>query len=80
MYAHKNRCDGRCRIASARLEIGQICEDRFRGHVSYSSIDGTFEDEFQPDLRLIWAVPSYLPEVFEYVIESVSRLAVGIDE
>ena len=37
MYAHKNRRDDRCRIASARLEIGQICEDRFRGHVSYSS-------------------------------------------
>ena len=39
MYAHKNRGDNRCRIASALAEIGQILRTDFCGQRSYSSID-----------------------------------------
>ena len=39
MYAHKNRCDDRCRIASARLAIRQILRIDFCGQGCYSSID-----------------------------------------
>ena len=35
----ENLRDDRCRIGSARLEIGQILRTDFCGHVSYSSID-----------------------------------------
>ena len=37
MYAHKNRRDDRCRIASARLEIRQILRTDFCGQGCYSS-------------------------------------------
>ena len=35
MYAHKNRRDDRCRIASVRLEIRQILRTDFCGQGCY---------------------------------------------
>ena len=37
MYAHKNRRDDRCRIASARLEIRKILRTDFADMARYSS-------------------------------------------
>ena len=39
MYAHKNRRDDRCQIASARLEIRQVLRTDFCGQGCYSTID-----------------------------------------
>ena len=46
MYAHQNRRDDWCRIANARLEIGQMLRTDFCVQGCYSSIDNGWIPSF----------------------------------